>query len=65
MALSVYHASVLHSDWPVVEVNGRGERTCTTRPACRPLITRVTFLPSADSVAEVTDSVSSSTFGPP
>ena len=33
MALSVYQASVLHSDWPVVEVNGRGERMCTTRPA--------------------------------
>ena len=65
MALSVYQTSVLHSDWPLVALNGLGDRMCTTRPALRPLMARVTFLPSAESVAEETVSVSSSTFGPP
>ncbi|CAM5694111.1 hypothetical protein SFUMM280S_10367 [Streptomyces fumanus] len=30
ISLSVYQASVLHSDSPDAEVKGRGERTCTT-----------------------------------
>jgi hypothetical protein len=49
----------------VVERNGCGERTCTTRSGRRPLITRVTLRPSALSVALATDSVCSSSFGPP
>src|SRR5687768_13847198 len=40
--LSVYQASVLHSCAPVVEVNGRGLRTYTTRPGLRFAIFNVT-----------------------
>lgn len=61
----MYQASVLHSVSPPSALNGRGERTCTTRLDFRPSIARVTFLPSADTVAELTFSVSSSIFGPP
>lgn len=61
--LSVYHASVLHSGSPEAELNGRGERRCTTRPGFRPATFSVTLRP--DAFAEVTVSGSSSTFGPP
>jgi hypothetical protein len=65
IALRVYQASVLHSDWPLSDVNGRGERTYTTRPVCRPLMASVTLRRSAETVAEPTVRVCSSTFGPP
>jgi hypothetical protein len=65
MAFRVYHASVLHRESPPLDVNGRGERTYTTRPALRPPTASETVRPSAESVADVTGSVSSSSFGPP
>ena len=61
----MYQASVFHSSWPFSAANGRGERRCTTRPGLRPSIFSVTVLRSSDTVAPVTSSVSSSTFGPP
>lgn len=63
--LSVYQASVLHSGCPDAELNGRGDRRCTTRPGFRPAILSVTFFPPEVSFAEVTVSGSSSTLGPP
>jgi hypothetical protein len=61
----VYHASVLNSSSPPSAWNGRGERTYTTRLGLRPSIFSETVLRSAETVASVTVSDSSSTFGPP
>jgi hypothetical protein len=61
----VYQASVLSSASPPSASNGRGERTYTTRFGLRPSSFSETVLRSSDTVAAVTVSPSSPTFGPP
>ena len=61
----MYHASVLSSGSPPSASNGRGDRTYTTRFGFSPSSFSDTFVRSSETVAAVTVSSSSATFGPP